>query len=148
MNVVDSLELKKLWRAGQVRKSAWEKKKEREEDREYEEEKNKTHIATVKSRNCKTRKIVTQLPPEDVFIVVFFSVYINFIGGAKLDLFDTSFLCLLLFSVYVTFVRFVNDRDTTNRSSGSIAAYDAWFYEACYSFRNRENFIDFFKKPI
>lgn len=76
-------------------------------------------IANVKSR--KMRKMVTQLLSEDVFIIVFFQfISIRFIRGTKLDLFDISFLCLLLLSVYVTFIRFENDRDTTDRSYGNI----------------------------
>lgn len=76
-------------------------------------------IANIKSR--KARKMMTQLPSEDVFIIVFFQfISIHFIRGTKLNLFDISFLCLLLFSVYVTFIRSENDRDTTDRSYENI----------------------------
>lgn len=81
-------------------------------------------IATAKSRSGhKARKMATQLPLEKGFYYCSFFQFISirFTRGAKLDLFDTSSLYLLLLSVYVTFVRFENDRDTTNRSYGSIA---------------------------
>lgn len=60
--------------------------------------------------------------PWKMFLLLFFFqfVSIRFIRGPKLDLFDTSFLCLLLLSVYVTFVRFENAQDTLDRSYGSI----------------------------
>lgn len=98
------------------------REREREmKEKKYEKRKDKrgADIANVKSR--KMRKMVTQLLSEDVFIIFFFQfISIRFIRGTKLDLFDISFLCLLLLSVYVTFIRFENDRDTTDRSYGNI----------------------------
>lgn len=80
-------------------------------------DKREADIANVKSRK---NGDATTLGRCFYYFFFFQFISIRFIRGTKLDIFDISSLCLLLLSIYVTFIRFENDRDATYRSYGNI----------------------------
>lgn len=130
-----------------MRQNEWEKEKKKWREKNMKKRKDKrADIANVKSR--KMRKMVTQLLSEDVFIIVFFSVYINsFYSRYE----ARPFRYFLPVSFIAFRLRDVHKIRKRSRYYGSLlweyrGAYDAWFYEACYSYSFCENFIDFFRK--